>query len=110
MDLLAEIALKNDPGRKVKLEKIKSLTGQAMEGRITFAESLKRRIALIECGRPEIEALVKRLKKEVTRSILNNAEFFRQNSDEVIIISGGFKEYIIPVAEKFGIKSGNVYA
>ena len=110
LDLLAEIALKNDPGRKVKLEKIKSLTGQAMEGRITFAESLKRRIALIECGRPDIEVLVKRLKKEVTRSILNNAEFFRQNSDEVIIISGGFKEYIIPVAEKFGIKSGNVYA
>ncbi|MBL8017812.1 MAG: phosphoglycerate dehydrogenase, partial [Ignavibacteria bacterium] len=110
LDLLAEIALKKDPERIVKLEKIKSLTGQAMEGRITFAESLKRRIALIECGKPEIELLVKRLKKEVSRSILNNAEFFRLNSENVIIISGGFKEYIVPVAAKFGIKPENVYA
>lgn len=33
LDLLAEIALKKDPERKIKLEKIKSLTGLAMEGR-----------------------------------------------------------------------------
>ena len=110
LDLLAEIALKKDPARKTKLEKIKSLTGLAMDGKITFADSLKQRLALINCGKAEIEVLIKKLRKEVTRSITNNADFFRQNSDEVIIISGGFKEYIIPVAEKFGIKPENVYA
>lgn len=110
LDLLAEIALKKDPERKSKLEKIKSLTGLAMEGGMTFAESLKQRLALISAGKAEIELLIKKLKKEVTHSIKNNADFFRQNADEVIIISGGFKEYIIPIAEKFGIKPGNVYA
>jgi D-3-phosphoglycerate dehydrogenase len=110
LDLLAEIALKKDPNRKEKLKLIKELTARAMSGEITFTESLKQRLALITADKKDIEQLVKKLKKEISRSIKNNAGFFRANADNVTIISGGFKEYIIPVAEKFGLKPGNVFA
>ncbi|MEO8512480.1 MAG: phosphoglycerate dehydrogenase [Ignavibacteria bacterium] len=110
LDELAEIALKRSPERKAVCTEIKRLTNAAMNGDITFAESLRKRVGLLKANRGHIEELVKKLSKQVSRSIKGNSQFFRKYSSNIIIISGGFKEYIIPVVKKLGIPAENVYA
>src|SRR5690606_30540954 len=39
-----------------------------------------------------------------------NKKFFKDRSDEVLIVSGGFKEFITPVVRPYGIKKENIYA
>ncbi len=110
LDELAEIALKKDTERESICSEIRKLTESAMNGSISFPVSLAKRVSLLKANRLHIEQLIKRLNKQVSRSIINNAGFFRKYSSSIIILSGGFKEYIIPVVKKFGIPSENVYA
>ncbi len=110
LDELAEIALKKSPDRKVICQEIRGLTNAAMNGDITFASSLTKRVGLLKANRTHIEQLVKKLNKQVSRSITSNSLFLRKNSNNIIILSGGFKEYIIPVVKKLGIPAENVYA
>src|SRR5690606_4438787 len=48
--------------------------------------------------------------KKVSASFSRNKTFFKNHSDDVLIVSGGFKEFIIPVVQPFHIKKDNVYA
>ena len=107
LDLLAEIALGKNPE---KLEKIRDMTNQGMEGKVSFADSLKQRIEIIGANKKHIEQLVKKLKKKITPSFLRNKEFFKRYSDDIYILTGGFEEYVLPIVKDFYIKPENVYA
>ncbi|HWA05114.1 MAG TPA: HAD-IB family phosphatase, partial [Ignavibacteria bacterium] len=110
LDDLAEISLKAHPLKNDLCAQIRGLTDAAMNGEITFPVSLSKRIALLNADKSHIEKLVKKLNKQVSQSVIANKDFFRKYSESIIIISGGFKEYIIPVVGKFGIPAKNVYA
>lgn len=107
LDELARISLKNSPG---KIAQIEQITKDGMVGKIGFRESLEKRLQLIVIRRQEIVKTVKLLKKNITPSILRNKKFFKQNRDNIYIISGGFEELIFPVVEDFGIKKENILA
>jgi len=110
LDELAEISLKKDPAKADKLARIKELTSLAMNGKMSFAKSLEERIKLLGANKSHIEPLVKKLHKLISRSITSNKDFFRKYSGSIVIVSGGFKEYILPVTAKFHIPPDNVYA
>ena len=110
LDELAEIALKEHPQKKTICNEIRQLTGDAMSGKITFPVSLAKRVGLLSANKKHIEQIVKQLNRQVTGTIRRNISFFRENSSNIIILSGGFKEYIIPVVSKYGIPAANVYA
>lgn len=110
LDELAGIALKKHPDGKALCSEISRITALAMNGSITFPQSLKKRLSLLKANRAHIDILVKKLARQVSRSIGSNAAFFRENSSNIIILSGGFKEYIVPVVKKYGIPAENVYA
>ena len=110
LDELAEISLKAHPQRDAVCTQIRGLTDAAMNGELTFPVSLNKRIALLNADKSHIEKLVKRLNRKVSQSVTTNKDFFRKYADRIIIISGGFKEYIIPVVMRFGIPAKNVYA
>ncbi len=110
LDLLAEISLRNNPKKKQILNEIKELTLQGMEGKLGFAESLKKRLALFQPSKNDIVLLEKKLNKHITPSVLRNKEFFAQCAPNIYIISGGFKEYIVPIVEKLGLDAKNVLA
>ncbi len=110
LDELAAISLNKDKDKESKLTQIKQLTERAMNGEMSFAESLSKRLRLMNASKQHLEKLVKKLTGEVSRSIKANRDFFSKNSGNVIIISGGFKEYICPITRKFGIPDRNVYA
>jgi D-3-phosphoglycerate dehydrogenase len=110
LDELCRIALKNSPDKETRLEKFTSITNKAMSGKITFADSLEQRIKLLDAGKDDIDKAVKLISRRISKSVVRNKNFFRKFSDKIIIVSGGFKEIIVPIVERFGINAGNVYA
>jgi D-3-phosphoglycerate dehydrogenase len=110
LDELAKISLKNNPDRQQHLADIAKLTNLAMDGQLSFRESLIRRVQLLHANREHLEVLIKKLKKKVSASFSRNKEFFKDNSKDVYIVSGGFKEFIWPVVANYHISEENVYA
>jgi len=110
LDELARISLKNHPDREKIYQQIEDYTNASMEGRLSFAESLAARVKLLEATRDHLKQLVSHLKKKVSTSFSRNSMFFKNHADEVLIVSGGFKEFIIPVVSEYHIKKENIYA
>jgi len=110
LDELAAIALKKHPLKDEMCNAVNQLTGDAMAGKIPFNVSLAKRIELLNANKTHIDKLINRLSKQVSSSITANLAFFKKNSSNIFVISGGFKEYIIPVVKRFGIPAKNVYA
>ncbi len=110
LDELARISLKNHPDREKIYRQIEDLTNASMEGRLSFTESLAARVKLLEANRDHLKQLITHLKKKVSVSFSRNTAFFKNHQDEVLIVSGGFKEFIIPVVTEYQIKKENIYA
>lgn len=110
LDELAAIALADNPDKDTLVWQIKEITSKGMEGVISLSESLSSRLKLLNANKKHIELLVKELQYKVSRSIRRNIHFFETNADNIYIISSGFKEYIVPVVAKYGIKESHVLA
>ena len=57
-----------------------------------------------------MSGLVAALKKQVSKSIESNKEFFENFADDIYVISCGFKEFIDPIVKEYNIPSERVYA
>ena len=110
LDELGRISLKNHPDRENIYKKIEDLTNLAMEGKLSFSESLEGRVKLLEATKDDLDKLIKHLKKKVSASFARNKVFFKKHAKEVLIVSGGFKEFITPVVAPYHIKKDNIYA
>jgi D-3-phosphoglycerate dehydrogenase len=110
LDELARISLKAHPDREKIYKQIEDLTNLAMEGKLSFSQSLEGRVKLLEANREHLKQLVSHLKKKVSTSFSRNTIFFKNHQDEVLIVSGGFKEFITPVVTEYHIKKENIYA
>lgn len=110
LDELARISLENHPDRERIYQQIEDFTNLAMEGKISFRESLTGRVKLLNANRTHLDKLVSQLKKKVSRSFERNKEFFKKNEDTAWIVSGGFKEFITPVVTPYHIRKENIYA
>ena len=110
LDELARISLRHHPDRESIYKQIEDLTNASMEGRLSFTQSLESRVKLLQANREHLKQLITHLKKKVSISFSRNTEFFKKHADEVLIVSGGFKEFIIPVVTEYHIKKENIYA
>lgn len=110
LDELARISLKDRPDREEIYQKIDDLTNASMEGRLSFTQSLEARVKLLNANRDHLKQLISHLKKKVSTSFSRNTIFFKNHTDEVLIVSGGFKEFITPVVTEYHIKKENIYA
>lgn len=110
LDELARISLSKHPDKETIFKKIEDYTNLAMEGKLSFSESLAQRVKLLEANEDHLKQLITRLKKKVSSSFSRNAAFFKKHADEVLIVSGGFKEFITPVVSQYHIKKENIYA
>jgi D-3-phosphoglycerate dehydrogenase len=110
LDELARISLKNHPDRENIYQQIEDLTNASMEGKLSFSQSLEARVKLLQANRDHLKLLITHLKKKVSTSFSRNTIFFKNHQDEVLIVSGGFKEFIIPVVTEYHIKKENIYA
>lgn len=110
LDELSKIALKDHKKRDEIVSKIAEITKQGMEGKIPFSESLLSRLKLFSANRSHVAAVTGELKQHISDSIVRNKEFFKNHSDSIYIISGGFTDIIAPVAAEFFIKPNHILA
>lgn len=110
LDELAKKALKDDPQREEKVEKILEITNLGMEGKISFSDSLKRRVCLISVQKDIVQETAREISEHISDSVIKNIDFFRENSQNIYIISGGFVDLIFPTAKKLGIPKENILA
>lgn len=110
LDQLAIISLKNQNNGAEIANKIKELTDKGMNGEIGFSQALKERIELLSAKKSHIAELVTFLKDNITDSFERNKKFLSEYADNIIVVSGGFKEFIDPIIAHLGLKTENVYA
>lgn len=110
LDELAKIAMKQNPNRDEIVSQIQQITKLGMEGKLSFPESLQKRLSLFQPSQKNIDQLIRHLKKSITPSIKRNKTFFQENSSIIYIISGGFIDYIWPVVKNYGIKQSHILA
>ncbi len=110
LDVLAEMSLQGRVNRQEVIDEIQKVTNLGIDGDISFTESLERRIRLLKAHQDHLPPLVKELRQKISKSISANKEFFEKFSDDIYVISCGFKEFIDPIVEEFNIPSDRVYA
>ena len=110
LDVLAEITLVNNPKKEAIIQEIIDITNLGIDGEISFTESLERRIKLLKANKADLSSLVVALKKQVSKSIESNKEFFEDFAEDIYVISCGFKEFIDPIVKEYNIPSERVYA
>lgn len=110
LDVLAEISLDGRPDKEEIIGEIQRITNLGIDGDISFTESLEKRIKLLDAHKKDLDGLVELLRQKISRSIESNKEFFEAYSDDIYVISAGFKEFIDPIVEAYNIPPDRVYA
>ena len=110
LDVLAEITLANNPKKDEIIQEIIDITNLGIDGEISFTESLERRIKLLNANKSDLKELIIELKKQVSKSIEENKEFFENFSDDIYVVSCGFKEFIDDIVKDYKIPSERVFA
>ncbi|MET6992027.1 phosphoglycerate dehydrogenase [Sediminicola arcticus] len=110
LDVLAEITLKDKANKNEIISEIQKITNLGIDGDISFTESLERRIKLLNAHRDNLELLVSELRQKISKSIESNKDFFHNYSEDIYVISCGFKEFIDPIVKEYDIPSSRVYA
>tara|TARA_Y100000814_G_scaffold5534_1_gene5284 strand:- start:772 stop:1368 length:597 start_codon:yes stop_codon:yes gene_type:complete len=91
------------------INQIKDITNKAMNGDITFDESLNERLKILKINDKLLDDGIKLIKNKITKTFLQNSDFIKNNKDNIYIISGGFSEFINPIAETLGFKSSHIF-
>lgn len=110
LDVLAEMTLQGNPKRDEIVKEIQRITNLGIDGDISFTESLERRIRLLNANKSDLQDLVAELRQKISKSIAANKDFFHEFSEDIYVISCGFKEFIDPIVEEYKIPSDRVYA
>ena len=110
LDVLAEMTLQGKSNRDDVIHEIQEITNLGIDGDISFTESLERRIKLLKANKNDLDPLVDELRQKISKSIAANKEFFEKYSDDIYVISCGFKEFIDPIVKEYNIPSERVYA
>ena len=110
LEAISKISLNNHLDKDKIIEKITSITTQAMDGKISFADALNFRVQLLQANKEHIVQTTKLIEKNISSSFLENIELIKEHSSQYYILSGGFREIIFPIVNKFGISYKNIYA
>ena len=110
LDVWAEMTLQGKSNREEVLSEIQNITNLGIDGEISFTESLERRIKLLHAHKSDLPTLILELQKKISKSIRENKAFFHSHSEDIYVISCGFKEFIDPIVAEYGIPSERVFA
>ncbi|WP_395766856.1 phosphoglycerate dehydrogenase [Aquirufa sp.] len=110
LDELARIALEGNPKQAEIVGKIREITDKGMTGEYSFADSLRERVALLPANQTHVNQLIAFLKGKISDSFKRNKAFIREHADRILIVSSGFKDFIVPVVADMGIAAENVHA
>jgi D-3-phosphoglycerate dehydrogenase len=81
-----------------------------MDGRMSIERSLSERLAMLSMRPEMLPPLVERLAARFAPSIWQGRQRLSAMADRVWVVSGGFHEWVEPVIERLGLRTGNVIA
>lgn len=96
-------------GEAVRQEVI-ALTDQAMNGTIALENVYGHRLSIIRPTRTDIAALASAYRESVARSAGESIRAMRAAGARVVLVSGGIREAILPVARELGFADEDLYA
>ncbi len=105
LDLYASRRISKDLAR---LEEMEQLTRAGMEGKIPFEESLRRRLDLLAPERQGLIQLGRELASMTSHGAGSMVTDLQEEGHEVWIVSGGFQQVLLPVADALGIPASRV--
>jgi len=103
LDELFARTLTGAPDHGERIAAFREITDLGMAGRLTAAESLARRLAVLDTHRAQVRAVGEAIRSCVTPSVARHRGFFRENRDRIYVLSGGFEELIRPTLEDLEI-------
>jgi phosphoserine phosphatase len=86
------------------------LTERAMQGDIPIEAVYSERMRIVKPTLPEIQQLGKIYIERVATRAVETIAKFRANDVEVVLVSGGLREAILPLAKELGLGPENVHA
>lgn len=110
LDELAAICLQGMPDADLRHAKIAEITRQGMLGEIGFAKSLALRVNMFAPTKEDVASAKRLALKRISPSFESHKEVIRRESARIWIVSGGFRELILPVATYFGIAPEHILA
>lgn len=110
LEELGEIALRDLRDRAAVTFEIARITSEGMDGKISFTDSLRSRINLLQANKKHVERLSKALLGQVTPSFLRNQGWVRKNQKDIYIVSGGFHDFIDKTLLASGILPDHIFA
>lgn len=110
LEELAEITLKDHPEKDGILQKIKQLTDDGIDGKISFTDGLRARLELLQASAKDLPALIDRLRNKISTSISRNKKFFETHAGHIYLVSAGFREFIVPIVTDYHIPEERVFA
>jgi phosphoserine phosphatase len=86
------------------------LTERAMEGEIPIEAVYGERMRIVKPTLPEIQQLGKVYIERIAAGAVETVSELRANDIEVVMVSGGLREAILPLARELGVDEKNVHA
>ncbi|MCA9386250.1 haloacid dehalogenase-like hydrolase [Candidatus Dojkabacteria bacterium] len=110
LDELARIVFETVSDKGELISRFQEITNFGMEGKYTFERSLSERLNLLSCSQSIIPPLANFLKQSVLKSTQDFFHTELASYESIYIVSGGFKELILPTTQSLGISDTHVFA
>lgn len=110
LERLAEITLGAGPDGAALRAEVAAVTDAAMAGELDFGQALSRRLDLLKPTREQVAEVARDLLDRISPSFARNADFLKRHAERIWIVSGGFRETILPVALRLGLNPDQVLA
>ena len=81
-----------------------------MNGEMNFNDALNQRLSILEINDCNIKNTLQIINNCITKTFIQNKNFIMKNNQNIYIVSGGFHEFINPIAKILGIKSNHIFA
>ncbi|CAL7933632.1 unnamed protein product [Xylocopa violacea] len=93
-----------------KEKDVAALTNRAMQGNMTFRQSLVERLNIIQPSFVQIKQFLASHPLKLSPGIKLLIETLQMNKKQVFLVSGGFRSLIVPVATALDIPLENIFA
>lgn len=108
LEMIAHIAFEGDNRREEKVAEIEKITALGMEGKISFSDSLSRRLSLIPITAEVINKCIRETRARINKDFVDNLKIF--SGKEVYVVSGGYKNIIDAVSGDICINKDKIFA
>ncbi len=103
-------ALAEHPEKERLVREIDNITRLGMEGKLSFLDSVTRRLQFVPLSKKLLEDSGRRMLNEITPGMEDIFSWLSEAGHGVHIVSGGFLELIAPVAKKLGVPDADVHS